>query len=144
MSKDDELYQKLMSAVVGIREKQESGDTRVTALETKMDNKFVSFGTPIRVIEHKTFSRDINGERGEYIVYSNGYCEYYADRIISNFKILAQYGTGFQGVYKWTYPMVFKNYPHVSVECAVYATGASWGFATNSTKNLVEVRVIDS
>lgn len=68
----------------------------------------------------------ITNSNGTAIKYSNGYMICFLGTTISNLDTLIAYGSLYQQIWRWDYPVKFFENPFVTCGQFVIGTGASW------------------
>lgn len=89
----------------------------------------------------REIKRDYNSY-GSWVVYSNGYAEYFGSRTVY-MNITSAYGSLFIGTYDWAFPFTFTAAPTVHLREAKWGTGASWGSIIDATTSKAQIRVYD-
>ena len=58
-------------------------------------------------------------------------------------NIVDEYGSLYQGIFSWKFPVAFKTFEYAVCFRAQYGTGAAWGTLVSYTANTATIRIFD-
>lgn len=93
--------------------------------------------------EFKKVIESGSNDNGSWIKFSDGTMICYISKKTTLENTLSVYGSLFQTVQEWTFPIPFVNIPTVTCGKFLIGTGASWGTVLSEDKTLANLRVID-
>lgn len=85
----------------------------------------------------------ITNENGTAIKYPDGYMICFLSKSINNLDTLQAYGSLYQQIWRWDYPVKFYENPFVTCGQFIIGTGASWGTVAGANTQYANLRVID-
>lgn len=127
----------------------------VTDIIQEVINKVQNNSTTVKYLENRSgktatqvfeyIVEESENENGHYRKWSSGLLEQWVSDKLTTAGINNAYGSLYQGVFSWTFPIQFLERPEIVIcSKAQYGTGASWGTVNSWSVSSTVIRAFDA